>query len=97
MKRAIAAAARPEAGTDALALARASALTLLSRSIAFRHGRLAIIRLAMAVQVGADIPTEHWVYCREAASCAKDLALRTVFLEAAQAASRRPASATHTH
>jgi len=40
MKRAVAAAARPGAGTDALPLARASALTLLSRSIAFRHGRL---------------------------------------------------------
>ena len=97
MKRVVAAADQPGASTDALVLARASALSLLSRSIAFHHGRLAIIRLAMAVQAGADIPPEHWAYCREAAACAKDAALRTLFREAAQAASRHPSNATQSH
>jgi hypothetical protein len=97
MKRTVAAADRPGASTDALVLARASALSLLSRSIAFHHGRLAIIRLATAVRAGADIPPEHWVYCREAAACAKDTALRALFLGAAQAASRHPSNATQSH
>jgi len=48
------------------------ALALLSRSIAFGHGRLAILRLWTAVQAGACVPREHWLYCSGVAATEKD-------------------------
>jgi hypothetical protein len=85
MKHAVAAGARPEASSDAQFLAKDSALSLLARSVGFGHGRLALIRLLMAVQVGADIPQELWAYCLEAASLSKDDGLRALFLRSARA------------
>jgi len=60
MKRAVVAGTRAGAQADALAMARQAALSLLARSVTFGHGRLAVIRLSMAVQSGADIPQAHW-------------------------------------
>jgi hypothetical protein len=48
------------------------ALALLARSIAFGHGRLAILRLWTAVQAGACVPREHWLYCSRVAATEKD-------------------------
>jgi len=39
-----------------------SALALLDRSIHFGHGRLAVVRLAMAVGAGTKVHKEHWTY-----------------------------------
>src|SRR5438876_8348996 len=61
MKRAVGAGARANARSDEQALARESALALLARSIGFGHRRLAVIRLATAVQAGSDIPPAYCV------------------------------------
>lgn len=94
LKRAAAAANRPSAGADTRVLAQELALSLLSRSITFGHTRLAVRRLAIAVEAGAEISSEHWIYCRDAAASAKDPALQATFLHAAQVASRAAATAT---
>lgn len=86
MKRAVAAGGRTDACAETVVLAQESALSLLARSIAFGHRRLAVIRLSMAVQAGADIPQQHWAYCREAALPSADASLRALFLQAEQAA-----------
>ncbi|HSV71643.1 MAG TPA: hypothetical protein VLI72_16165 [Methylibium sp.] len=93
LKRAVQAAARPGACTGSVVLARDSALSLLARSIGFGHGRLAVIRLGMAVHAGAEVPAEHWTYCRTAADDSRDPSLQALFLAAAQAAHARPAAA----
>lgn len=85
MKRTVLAGQRIHASPEALALGRECALHLLIRSIGFGHKRLAVIRLAMAVQAGAAIADEHWVYCREAAEGSRDAALKELFLDAARA------------
>jgi hypothetical protein len=68
-------------------LAKEAAVWLLERSIQFGHERLSVVRLAMAVQSGAVIPREHWIYCRQVASASRDAGTQALFLEAAQAAS----------
>jgi hypothetical protein len=85
MKRAVSAGLHGDARDDVRTLAKESALGLLARSITFGHSRLAVIRLAMAVKAGADIPAAHWDYCRAAAAGARDTVLKTVFAEAADA------------
>ena len=96
MKRSLAVAAgnRPGAGPDAAVRAQESALSLLSRSIAFGHRRLAIRRLLMAVEAGTEVLPEHWIYCREAATDAEDASLKTMFLQAAHLASCAVTTAT---
>jgi hypothetical protein len=64
-------------------LSRESAAALLSRSIRFGHGRLAVLRLAIAVDVGASIPQEHWTYCLRAAQLASDAGLQELYRAAA--------------
>jgi hypothetical protein len=81
---------RPEVPNRLAVLPKELALELLARSIAFGHGQVAVIRLAMAVDAGADVPQGHWTYCREAASRCKDATLQALFLEATRAASERP-------
>lgn len=95
MKRSLAAGSRPDAGGHAVLAARESALLLLARSIDFGHGRLALIRLSMAAQAGADIPPQHWDYCRDTASRSQDITLRDLFLRAERAAAApRPPDST---
>jgi hypothetical protein len=54
--------------------ARSAALLLLERSVAMGHGRLALLRLAGAARVGADIPVASWSHCRKAAASEPHLA-----------------------
>jgi hypothetical protein len=89
MKRAVRAGG-PRASDASRALARDCALSLLNRSIGFGHGRLAVIRLAMAVHAGAEIPVECWVYCRDAVQASKDPSLQGLYLAAATEAGTHP-------
>ena len=91
MKRAIHAGARAGANDSSVTIGRESALSLLSRSISFGHGRLAIIRLGMAVHTGATVPAEHWHYCHRAAHASKDESLQLLYLSAARHACMRVA------
>lgn len=59
---------------------RESALALLARSIRFGHGRLALIRLCAAVRLGANVPEDHWRYCRQVSVTDKDGRLCAMFL-----------------
>lgn len=61
-------------------LGRESALALLARSIRFGHGRLALIRLCAAVRLGANVPEDHWRYCRQVSATDQDGRLRAMFL-----------------
>jgi hypothetical protein len=90
MKRAVHAGG-PGASDASQALARDCALSLLNRSIKFGHRRLAVIRLAMAVRAGAEIPAACWVYCRDAVEASKDPSLQGVYLAAATEAGTQPA------
>lgn len=65
-------------------LARCAALRLLERSIEFEHGKLAVVRLAMAVRSGAFVSVECWTYCSDVAASSGDALTRALFLEAAQ-------------
>lgn len=62
---------------------RDSALTLLARSIAFGHGRLALLRLAAAVDAGCRVTAEHWAYCSRAALASQDAKLQALYRSAA--------------
>jgi hypothetical protein len=66
------------------------ALALLQRSIEFGHGRLSVLRLALAVRAGASVPSEHWNYCREIIERADDQTLRETFQMAISVAQRQP-------
>lgn len=65
------------------------ALALLTRSIQFAHGRLAVLRLAMAVDARASIPREHWLYCARVARETLDSRVQELYREAASKALRR--------
>lgn len=82
-KKAVRASGRPDASNADHALARECALSLLARSIQFGHGRLAVVRLAMAANSGAQIPAEHWEYCARVAQASGDARLHDLYLEAA--------------
>jgi hypothetical protein len=64
------------------------ALALLTRSIHFSHGRLAVLRLSMAIDAGAAVPTEHWLYCSEVARSSGDVQLQALYRSAAIRASK---------
>ncbi|MEY2891857.1 MAG: hypothetical protein RJA98_1765 [Pseudomonadota bacterium] len=85
LKRSLSAGALPGAGIEQRQLARDAALALLERSIGFGHARLAVIRLSMAVQAGADVPATHWSYCEHAAAQSRDQDLQALWLAAAAA------------
>lgn len=61
-------------------------LELLERSVRMRHKRLAVKRLSEAVALGADIPSEHWLYCRRVATESQDKFVSAMFMRAAQVA-----------
>jgi hypothetical protein len=86
LKRAMRAGTKLNADARDKTLASESALLLLSRSISFGHGRLAVVRLAMAVDAGAPVPGEHWAYCAQVARTSKDRQLQEIYLAAAQTA-----------
>ena len=72
-RRVVATSSRQEPAID-----RNAALQLLARSIAFGHAGLAVVRLSIAVRVGAQVPPEHWRYCREVVTRTGDAALETL-------------------
>ena len=86
MKLAIAAGSKPKGGKGDLELSKETALWLLRRSIEFGHGRLAVVRLGMAVRVGAEVPPEHWHYCSGVADTSRDPNLLTVIAAVAREA-----------
>lgn len=63
------------------------ALALLERSIGFGHRRLAVLRLCAAVQVGARVKPEHWLYCACVAEKDHDGKLRQAYRAAVADAS----------
>ena len=82
-----------QAGAEQQRLGREIALTLLMRSIAFQHRRLAVLRLCHAAQLGAAVPVEAWNYCRHVAAASDDARLQTMFIDAATHASAGAACA----
>jgi hypothetical protein len=60
-------------------LARDAALALLARSVRMHHRRLAVQRLHDPVSFGAQVPGEHWAYCREAAAASRNTEVRAMF------------------
>jgi hypothetical protein len=90
MKRAVQAGSRAGATPESASLSQESALSLLARSIAFGHGRLAMIRLVIAVQTGAEVSEAQWQYCKDVATSARaDEALRALYRDAARAVATR--------
>lgn len=85
-KRSVSAGLRPQAQAVATQLARECALSLLQRSIGFGHTRLAVMRLALAVETGATVPATHWCYCRNAASSSRDVTMKSLMRRAERAA-----------
>jgi hypothetical protein len=89
MKRAIAAA--NDAGTESrMTIGREAAISLLERSVAYGHGRLAVIRLAMAADVGAAIPPNHWAYCEAVVAEIRDSQLQDLLHRAHQSLTHLP-------
>ena len=83
LKRAVHTGTRPGATAESASLSQESALSLLARSIEFGHGRLAVIRLVMAVQTGAVVSEDQWQYCRDVATSARaDDTLRALYRDA---------------
>lgn len=77
-------AGRSENSSDSQRLLSAdSALFLLDRSIRFGHTRLAVLRLVIAVDVGAQVPREHFTYCHAAAEETGDSGLQELLIAAA--------------
>ncbi|GEM_PF-5474484 len=60
--------ANSQASTAQRQDACSAALSLLQRSVRFKHDRLAVLRLANAVQLGANVDETLWDYCLAVAS-----------------------------
>lgn len=75
-----------DASEESLERAQAAAAQLLERSVAFGHRRLSVVRLSVAAQCGAAVPLAHWNYCYSVARSSSDPRIRTLFMDAAQAA-----------
>lgn len=90
MKRVLTRSRHSDANETSLALAKVAAIQLLERSIQFGHGRLAMLRLAIAVQSGAPIPRDHWNYCHQYASSSRNTETLNLFKETSQAGSCPP-------
>ena len=86
IKKAMRDAHRHTAPQEAELLSRDCAVALLARSIRFGHGRLAVIRLCAAAQVGAEISGEQWAYCARASVLSSDFKLQELFRRAASLA-----------
>lgn len=82
MKRAMRARCAPDASAQQSESGRASALTLLDRSIQCRHERLAILRLTAAIELGVELRLDQWQCCAEVISRDRDGALRDLALRA---------------
>lgn len=76
LKLSVRAGAASNASETELEAARASTLALLDRSIRCGHRRLAIHRLAAAIQIGAPVSNTQWTYCSKLVSSFKTEVLR---------------------
>jgi hypothetical protein len=72
----------PRPGHPPMSIDKDVACELLRRSISFRHERLAVVRLCIAVHCGAEVEEEHWQYCRQAVAREGDEQLRELLEEA---------------
>jgi hypothetical protein len=88
LKRAALAGTRSGAAESDRRLTAECALALLTRSVRFTHGRLAVLRLSLAVDAGASIPREHWLYCARVVGSGSDAGLQDVYRAAALKAIR---------
>jgi len=70
---------------------QAIALALLDRSIKFRHGRLALLRLKEALALGAVVDAAQWAYCQGVLAQVHDIALRADVEQARRRAMGRQA------
>ena len=86
LKRTARAGTRPGADAADRMLSRECAVELLSRSIRFAHGKLAVLRLVMAVECGASIAPEHWRYCKHVAESSEDIQVKLLYQSAAMQA-----------
>jgi hypothetical protein len=86
LKRAVRAIRKPHASDQEKVLASEAALLLLTKSIVFGHGRLAVMRLGLAVSAGASVPEEHWSYCARAARESCDGRIQELYRDAAHSA-----------
>ncbi|MHA7599301.1 hypothetical protein ACX12L_05115 [Alicycliphilus sp. T452] len=68
LKRAARAGMCPGATGEAVHVAQEAALALLQRSVAMGHDRLALLRLADALQLGAVVDAGILAYCRRIAA-----------------------------
>jgi len=82
LKRTARAGRRPGASDTDRILSGECALALLTRSIRFEHRRLAVARLVLAVDAGAAIPREHWIYCSRVVDCSGDPRLEELYRSA---------------
>jgi len=83
LKRTARAGTRPGADAADRMLSRECAVELLSRSIRFAHGKLAVLRLVMAVESGASVAPEHWQYCKRVAESSADIQVKQLYQSAA--------------
>ena len=76
-----------EADATALSLTQAqeAAAQLLERSIFFGHKRLSVVRLSIAVQLGAVLPLDHWKHCSRVAKVSSDSRIRALYVDAVHA------------
>jgi hypothetical protein len=95
MKRALSAGMCEHAPEHRRRQARLAALGLLERSVQMHHDRLALQRLATAVHLGADVPEDHWAYCRQTASASRRPEIQALFLECAQSQHRDTTTGGH--
>lgn len=79
-----------EADATALSLTQAqeAAAQLLERSVFFGHKRLSVVRLSIAVQLGAVLPLDHWNHCSRVAKVSADSRIRALYVDAVHAAQR---------
>lgn len=68
LKKSVRAGTRQSAPGEDIRAAREAALALLRRSIALRHDRLALRRLACALELGAEVNVADWEYCKKTAA-----------------------------
>lgn len=80
MKRLVQRGVMPYAPSDDQERSQEAALALLTRSIKFGHRRLAVIRLAKAVEVKASVTQEQWEYCERVAAESSDIAVRCLMI-----------------
>ena len=67
-----------------------AALFLLERGIAFGHDRLAVVRLSIAVEAGAQVPAQYWAFCERAVQRSQDVDLHALMSAARRRLSTQP-------